>query len=166
MDDMGISSPNNIDTISYKKNMDGYQQYTNALLTGDSTATTTANNGAPLGDREFIKDTGIKCMDNISTNSGSMVCGGWHGIFERRRHQKGLMFSGYQTLQDAKNLGDNAGNIVDKNTDDNHCVQVNLIKNGNGETEPGYISTNEYNIWKKKNPPIFAASKNEGFSRK
>ena len=38
---------------------------------------------------------------------------------------------------------------------------MNLIKNANGETEKGYISTNEYDIFKKKNPSIFAAG--EGF---
>ena len=164
MGDMGITSPNNVDKASYKKNMDGYQQYANALLTGDSTATTTSNNGAPLGDREFIKSTGIKCMDNTQQIQDRWFVVDGMAYLNGDSTKKGLMFSGYQTLQDAKDLNDNAWNIVGKNTDDNHCLRVNLIKNGNGETEQGYISTNEYKIWKKKNPPIFDASGNEGFS--
>jgi len=164
LNNMGISSPNNVDAINSKKNMDGYQQYINALSTGDSTATTTSNNGAPLGDREFIKSTGIKCMDNNQQFQDRWFVVDGMAYLNGDSTKKGLMFSGYQTLQDAKDLSDNAKNIVDKNTDDNHCVRVNLIKNGRGDTEQGYISTNEYNIWKKKSPSIFAASGNEGFS--
>ena len=162
LQDMGITSPNNVDTINSIKNMNGYQKYTDALLTGNSSATTISNNGAPLGNREFTKNTGIQCMDNTQQVQERWFVVDGMAYLNGDTTKNGLMFSGYQTLQDAKDLSKNASDIVTNNMSDNNCISVNLIKNSNGDTEKGYISTNEYNILKKKSPSIFAST-NEGF---
>ena len=159
---MGISSPNNVDTTNSTKNMNGYQKYTDALLTGNSSATTISNNGAPLGNREFTKNTGIQCMDNTQQVQERWFVVDGMAYLNGDTTKNGLMFSGYQTLQDTKDLSKNASDIVTNNMSDNNCISVNLITNSNGDTEKGYISTNEYNILKKKSPSIFAST-NEGF---
>ena len=162
LQDMGISSPNNVDTTNSTKNMNGYQKYTDALLTGNSSATTISNNGAPLGNREFTKNTGIQCMDNTQQVQERWFVVDGMAYLNGDTTKNGLMFSGYQTLQDTKDLSKNASDIVTNNMSDNNCISVNLITNSNGDTEKGYISTNEYNILKKKSPSIFAST-NEGF---
>ena len=163
LQDMGITSPNNVDTTNSTKNMNGYQKYTDALLTGNSSAITDiSNNGAHLGNREFTKNTGIQCMDNTQQVQDRWFVVDGMAYLNGDSTKNGLMFSAYQTLQDAKDLSNNASDIVTNNMSDNNCISVNLIKNSNGDTEKGYISTNEYNILKKKSPSIFAST-NEGF---
>jgi hypothetical protein len=151
---MGITPATNVDTLSVTKNMAGYQQYENALLGGNSSATTLAQNGAPLGNRKFEKQGG-QCMDNTQqVQERSYVVDGM-AYLDGDTSKTGLMYSAYQTIQDSKDLLAAAQLL-----DDNKCVKVKLIKNSQGDTESGYISTNEYNVWKKKQPSIFAA---EGF---
>ena len=151
---MGITPATNVGTLSVTKNMAGYQQYENALLGGNSSATTSAQNGAPLGNRKFEKQGG-QCMDNTQqVQERSFVVDGM-AYLNGDTSKTGLMYSAYQTIQDSKDLLAAA-----QLPDDNKCVKVKLIKNSRGDTESGYISTNEYNVWKKKQPSIFAA---EGF---
>ena len=162
--EMGITDPNTtINTKDVNKNMNSYQQYYNALMTGNSPATKIQNNGKPLGNREFVKNTGIQCLDTKNNIQDRYYVVDGMAIYNGNTVNNGLMNSAYQTLQDIKDIRDTAGNILNGTSlsttyQDNSCVLVNLIKDGKGNTESGYISTNEYNIWKKKNPPIFSES--------
>jgi hypothetical protein len=156
---MGITDPSTMmRTNEIQKNMQGYQQYYNALMTGNSQATTIQNNNQPLGNREFIKDTGMNCVANNGDIQDRYYVVDGMAYYNGDSVNNGLVQSTYQTLQDIKDLSNNAGNIITNKTDykDNSCVYVNLIKDGYGNKESGYISTNEYNIWKKKNPAIFS----------
>lgn len=156
---MGITDPNTaIKSNEVKKNIQGYQEYYNALISGKSQATTIQNNNQPLGNREFIKPTNIKCMDNDGNIQDRYYIVDGMAYYNGDSVNNGLVRSAYQTLQDITDLSNNAGKIITEPTtySDNTCVMVNLIKDGNGNKESGYISTNEYNIWKKKNPSIFS----------
>lgn len=155
---MGITDPNiYMSENAAKKNMQGYQEYYNALMTGNSQATTIQNNKQPLGNREFIKDTGIKCTSNEGNIEDRYYVVDGMAYYNGDSVNNGLVKSAYQTLRDTKDLSNNAARIItDGNYNDNSCVYVNLIKDGYGNKESGYISTNEYNIWKKKNPAIFS----------
>jgi hypothetical protein len=76
--------------------------------------------------------------------------------------KKGLIFSAYQSLHDdLPALLQNAKDYPDPNKD-HRCVKVNLITDGYNNKDTGYISTKEYEIWKKKNPPIFSEGFTEG----
>ena len=151
--EMGITDPNTtLDVVGVGKNIDKYQQYFGALTTGKSSATKIQNNGQPLGNREFITLPNMKCFDSKFTlhQKQSIVDG--MAYYNGDKTNTGVALSAYQTLQDVKDLGNNASN--QQNMQDISCVQVKLIKDGYGNTEKGYISTNEYYVWQKKDPPI------------
>ena len=151
--EMGITDPNTtLDVVGVGKNIDKYQQYFDALITGKSPATKIQNNGQPLGNREFITLPNMKCFDSKFTlhQKQSIVDG--MAYYNGDKTNTGVALSAYQTLQDVKDLGNNASN--QQNMQDISCVQVKLIKDGYGNTEKGYISTNEYYVWQKKDPPI------------
>jgi len=151
--EMGITDPNTtLDVVGVGKNIDKYQQYFGALITGKSPATKIQNNGQPLGNREFITLPNMKCFDSKFTlhQKQSIVDG--MAYYNGDKTNTGVALSAYQTLQDVKDLGNNASN--QQNMQDISCVQVKLIKDGYGNTEKGYISTNEYYVWQKKDPPI------------
>ena len=151
--EMGITDPNTtLDVVGVGKNIDKYQQYFGALITGKSPATKIQNNGQPLGNREFITLPDMKCFDSKFTlhQKQSIVDG--MAYYNGDKTNTGVALSAYQTLQDVKDLGNNA--LKQQNMQDISCVQVKLIKDGYGNTEKGYISTNEYYVWQKKDPPI------------
>lgn len=151
--EMGITDPNTtLDVVGVGKNIDKYQQYYNALTTGKSPATKIQNNGQPLGNREFITLPNMKCFDSKFTlhQKQSIVDG--MAYYNGDKTNTGVALSAYQTLQDVKDLGNNASK--QQNIQDISCVHVKLIKDGYGNTEKGYISTNEYYVWQKKDPPI------------
>jgi hypothetical protein len=151
--EMGITDPNTtLDVVGVGKNIDKYQQYFGALITGKSPATKIQKNGQPLGNREFITLPDMKCFDSKFTlhQKQSIVDG--MAYYNGDKTNTGVALSAYQTLQDVKDLGNNA--LKQQNMQDISCVQVKLIKDGYGNTEKGYISTNEYYVWQKKDPPI------------
>ena len=162
--DMGITSPNVQNPMYSKNNLKRYQDYNDLLIkSAGSPASKIPNNGQPLGNREFIKKTGMSCQDPEGNIQSRYYVVDGMSYYQTNPENTGLVFSAYQSLQDIDALKQNAKQITsDPSYKDNTCVQVNLIKDGKGTTESGYISTNEYNIWRKKTPPIFMETFVEG----